>query len=784
MDTREPINMLIAGENNINQTLGSDTESSPCTQESYNDSFQKASDFLSKIYSSHDAEFSEQNPVNDVFEFANVQSKMRLLSNENQTPGHISDNFTIEHLISTTLNERKRFLSHNEHYCDSPIPKRSYMEISTNNVDESVYISENNVWTNTNGIVSYENTCSDYYENNPTSDQAKVFSSLSNMNESPHTAEENNFKSTSPDKIFCTLNHSVDNAHTDFHRLETFGGLYLDSEDMTIPNPHTTETSNINMYGHSDALSIRQPDNSSELFHQYSAGNYNSHNYELDKEDTQFNEQSPTPKFAELQAHLPTVDCYSHQPHPHNSHTQHGPNIYSGIDNIQYDVNGVPTLPNNMGTSYNEDSWNCSNLPVQQPYFVQETNNDSCSNFESNYKTHFNQYCNDANYNTETMPNDMYRFYENSNDYAANLTALSEAHTMMSTNQRTEDEDDDVILVSESPATSQCASQQLHYTSQNIMVGNSHRMKFYNNEHVPAGLPKLKEYSSSIQLELLSHELWQKFHEIGTEMIITKAGRRMFPTLKINITGLHPQRKYIMAVDVLPIDNKRYRYAYTSSQWIAAGNVTSDVPKRTYVHPESPATGETWMKQTVVFDKMKLTNNEGNEKGHIILHSMHKYQPRIHLIECEGNGVRECETVILTQSVDTSQENVITFVFAETQFTTVTAYQNQQITKLKIDKNPFAKGFRDTSRSCKAQDTDKASGITQSCSLFRQPPPPVVTIGPNHDFTNGTRNFQLENVNQTQPMQAQYQAMAHFRPTSTMEQLQQNEMSGLVNWAL
>ncbi|GIY54088.1 hypothetical protein CEXT_739681 [Caerostris extrusa] len=31
-------------------------------------------------------------------------------------------------------------------------------------------------------------------------------------------------------------------------------------------------------------------------------------------------------------------------------------------------------------------------------------------------------------------------------------------------------------------------------------------------------------------------------------------------------------------------------------------------------------------------------------------------------------------------------------------FTAVTAYQNQLITKLKIDSNPFAKGFRDSSR--------------------------------------------------------------------------------------
>ncbi|CAD7004875.1 unnamed protein product [Ceratitis capitata] len=39
------------------------------------------------------------------------------------------------------------------------------------------------------------------------------------------------------------------------------------------------------------------------------------------------------------------------------------------------------------------------------------------------------------------------------------------------------------------------------------------------------------------------------------------------------------------------------------------------------------------------------------------------------------------------------------FVFPETEFVAVTAYQNDRITKLKIDNNPFAKGFRETGQS-------------------------------------------------------------------------------------
>ena len=33
------------------------------------------------------------------------------------------------------------------------------------------------------------------------------------------------------------------------------------------------------------------------------------------------------------------------------------------------------------------------------------------------------------------------------------------------------------------------------------------------------------------QLEM--KPLWDEFHELGTEMIVTKAGRRMFPTYQV-----------------------------------------------------------------------------------------------------------------------------------------------------------------------------------------------------------------------------------------------------------
>jgi len=142
-------------------------------------------------------------------------------------------------------------------------------------------------------------------------------------------------------------------------------------------------------------------------------------------------------------------------------------------------------------------------------------------------------------------------------------------------------------------------------------------------------------------------------------------------------------------MDFVPVDDKRYRYAFHSSKWLVAGKADSSVPGRVHIHPDSPCTGQQWMKQIVSFDKLKLTNNLMDDNGHIILNSMHKYQPRFHVV------LDNQEKSTMTSALGASTEHVKTFVFPETQFMAVTAYQNHMITQLKIASNPFAKGFRD-----------------------------------------------------------------------------------------
>ncbi|ROL53208.1 T-box transcription factor TBX1-A [Anabarilius grahami] len=171
---------------------------------------------------------------------------------------------------------------------------------------------------------------------------------------------------------------------------------------------------------------------------------------------------------------------------------------------------------------------------------------------------------------------------------------------------------------------------------------------------------------ASVRVQLEMQSLWRQFDQLGTEMIVTKAGRRMFPTFQVHISGMDPAAEYVLLMDFIPVDDKRYRYAFHSSSWLVAGRGDIAAPGRVHFHPDSPARGAQWIKQTM------------------ILNSMHRYQPRLHVVLVDRSR----------NSQRFAHRNFCTFSFPETRFIAVTAYQNHRITQLKIACNPFAKGFR------------------------------------------------------------------------------------------
>jgi len=87
----------------------------------------------------------------------------------------------------------------------------------------------------------------------------------------------------------------------------------------------------------------------------------------------------------------------------------------------------------------------------------------------------------------------------------------------------------------------------------------------------------------------------------------------------------------------------------------------------------------------------------------IIVSSLRKYRPRVFVVAADDVST----ALMMLTNCQRGDENeasapgchVTCHVFPETEFIAVTAYQNESITQLKIDQNPFARGFREDGRA-------------------------------------------------------------------------------------
>ncbi|XP_026195007.1 MAX dimerization protein MGA a isoform X3 [Anabas testudineus] len=216
------------------------------------------------------------------------------------------------------------------------------------------------------------------------------------------------------------------------------------------------------------------------------------------------------------------------------------------------------------------------------------------------------------------------------------------------------------------------------------------------------GLPVVKHPTSSsthsdilpadsickgVRVTLDNNSMWNEFYRCKTEMILTKQGSRMFPYCRFRISGLNPSRKYSLIMDILPLDNSRYKW--TGKSWQVAGKAECHVKNEPFAHPESPSTGQHWMQNPVSFYKLKLTNNISDQDGNTIIHPMHRYLPRLYVVQTEKAA----------KDIKLKGPSVVTFTFPQTEFMAVTAYQNSQFSQLKVDYNPFAKGLKEDGSS-------------------------------------------------------------------------------------
>lgn len=106
------------------------------------------------------------------------------------------------------------------------------------------------------------------------------------------------------------------------------------------------------------------------------------------------------------------------------------------------------------------------------------------------------------------------------------------------------------------------------------------------------------------------------------------------------------------------------RWKYVNGEWVPGGKAEVAPPNPIYIHPESPNFGSHWMKEAVSFAKVKLTN-KSNGNGQIMLNSLHKYEPRVHLVRVDAVEQRTVGYYIYLLFCDNTLQRfrIVQFVF-------------------------------------------------------------------------------------------------------------------------
>ncbi|XP_078410549.1 protein FAM222A [Cetorhinus maximus] len=232
--------------------------------------------------------------------------------------------------------------------------------------------------------------------------------------------------------------------------------------------------------------------------------------------------------------------------------------------------------------------------------------------------------------------------------------------------------------------------------------------------------PAVSRVVPLIRLVKENELLWRKFHSVGTEMIVTGRGRCLFPSIMVTLHGLDPEKSYTLMVDMESSSDQRYTYTQERG-WCPSAPARQQQSSGAYIHSDTPALGAELNEKPISFKLLKIctTNGIGN-KGMIPLTPMHKYRPRIHLIQ----NAEELKSKLCSW----------TYCFPETEFIAVGHYHSKKMKKMKIEYNPYAKGAlprsrrqNNTSQSVIVEGVDcenrRSSSIMLACLQRTQNPP-------------------------------------------------------------
>ncbi|CCD73786.1 T-box domain-containing protein [Caenorhabditis elegans] len=198
---------------------------------------------------------------------------------------------------------------------------------------------------------------------------------------------------------------------------------------------------------------------------------------------------------------------------------------------------------------------------------------------------------------------------------------------------------------------------------------------------------------------LMEKSLWREFDSQCNEMIITKIGRNLFPILEFAFKGLCEHLNYKIGVTMEPISYQKLKF--TAGRWESLDIQEEMVQPNEVFLMKS---GRELLQRGLKLEKLKLTNSKDalqKSDQMIRVQSMRQYMPVLNIYEISPVG---------------AHNQIGKFQFPETKFIAVTAYQSELVKQLKVQKNKFAQGFRESIKSNATSSTKRPLSTTSSNS--------------------------------------------------------------------
>ncbi|CAP28811.2 Protein CBG08958 [Caenorhabditis briggsae] len=193
--------------------------------------------------------------------------------------------------------------------------------------------------------------------------------------------------------------------------------------------------------------------------------------------------------------------------------------------------------------------------------------------------------------------------------------------------------------------------------------------------------------------------LWHKLHPLQHEMIITGVGRRVYPLLEYQFSGMNPEKMYTTSVHFEYVDDKKLRFC--KGKYVESVSQEKKEAPRKVQHKSGAKLGSKWMAAPVNFEESE-SQIERREKTRMA----QIYLPVLTISEEGGSSyeIRLSHTVFITATL-----YHVSFKIYRSTKNNLLNFQIDEVCKIKTESNEYAKSNREDRRRSRAVESSVTS---------------------------------------------------------------------------